>query len=62
MKTVRLDSGVVDGSEISVYYDPMISKLVTKGESREEAISAMQDALDEYVIRGWLRILIFSLH
>jgi propionyl-CoA carboxylase alpha chain len=52
MKTVRLDSGVVEGSEISVYYDPMISKLVTKGEDREEAISAMQDALDEYVIRG----------
>ncbi|RWX51382.1 propionyl-CoA carboxylase alpha chain [Candidatus Electrothrix marina] len=52
METVRLDSGIVEGSEISVYYDPMISKLVTRGEDREEAISAMQDALDEYVIRG----------
>ena len=52
MKTVRLDSGIVEGSEISVYYDPMISKLVTKGKDREEALAAMQDALDEYVIRG----------
>jgi propionyl-CoA carboxylase alpha chain len=52
MKTVRLDSGIVEGSEISVYYDPMISKLVTRGEDREEAIASMQDALDEYVIRG----------
>ncbi|WP_339134516.1 MAG: biotin/lipoyl-containing protein [Candidatus Electrothrix sp. GW3-4] len=52
METVRLDSGVVEGSEISVYYDPLISKLVTKGEGRDEAIAAMQDALDEYVIRG----------
>ncbi|MCI5166626.1 MAG: acetyl/propionyl/methylcrotonyl-CoA carboxylase subunit alpha [Candidatus Electrothrix sp. GM3_4] len=52
MKTVRLDSGVVEGSEISVYYDPMVSKLVTKGKDREEAVSVMQEALDEYVIRG----------
>ncbi len=52
MKTVRLDSGIVEGSEISVYYDPMISKLVTRGEDRQEAIAAMQDALDEYVIQG----------
>ncbi|MCI5193681.1 MAG: acetyl/propionyl/methylcrotonyl-CoA carboxylase subunit alpha [Candidatus Electrothrix sp. AU1_5] len=52
MKMVRLDSGIVEGSEISVYYDPMISKLVTKGKDREEALAAMQDALDEYVIRG----------
>jgi propionyl-CoA carboxylase alpha chain len=51
-KGVRLDSGIVEGSEISVYYDPMISKLLTKGENREEAIVAMQDALDEYVIEG----------
>ncbi|MCI5140606.1 MAG: acetyl/propionyl/methylcrotonyl-CoA carboxylase subunit alpha [Candidatus Electrothrix sp. ATG1] len=52
MSTVRLDSGIVEGSEISVYYDPMISKLVTWAQDREEAIAAMQEALDEYVIRG----------
>ncbi|MCI5148531.1 MAG: acetyl/propionyl/methylcrotonyl-CoA carboxylase subunit alpha [Candidatus Electrothrix sp. MAN1_4] len=51
-KSVRLDSGIIEGSEVSVYYDPMISKLVTRGEDREEAIAAMQDALDEYVIQG----------
>jgi propionyl-CoA carboxylase alpha chain len=52
MGTVRLDSGVVEGSEISVFYDPLIAKLITRGDDREQAVAAMQDALDEYVIRG----------
>jgi propionyl-CoA carboxylase alpha chain len=50
--TVRVDSGVTEGSEISMFYDPMIAKLVTWGSDRQQAIIAMQDALDEYVIRG----------
>ena len=50
--TVRVDTGVVEGSEISMYYDPMIAKLVTHGESRDEAIARMRDALDAYYIRG----------
>ncbi len=50
--TVRVDSGVLEGSEISMFYDPMIAKLVTWGADRPQAITAMQDALDEYVIRG----------
>ena len=49
---VRIDSGIVEGSEISVYYDPMISKLVTHGATREEARLRMVRALDEYVIKG----------
>ena len=49
---VRVDTGVVEGSEISMYYDPMIAKLVTHGESRDEAIARMRDALDAYYIRG----------
>jgi propionyl-CoA carboxylase alpha chain len=49
---VRVDSGVREGSEISVYYDPMISKLVTYGSDRTEALQLMRDALDRYVIRG----------
>ncbi len=49
---VRVDSGVVEGGEISMFYDPMIAKLVTWGEDRSRAIAAMRDALDEYVIRG----------
>ncbi|KAF7689472.1 propionyl-CoA carboxylase alpha chain, mitochondrial [Silurus meridionalis] len=49
---VRVDSGIQEGSEISIYYDPMISKLVTYGATRAEALKKMEDALDNYVIRG----------
>ncbi|XP_062866614.1 propionyl-CoA carboxylase alpha chain, mitochondrial isoform X2 [Trichomycterus rosablanca] len=49
---VRVDSGIQEGSEISIYYDPMISKLVTYGSTRAEALKKMEDALDNYVIRG----------
>ena len=49
---VRVDTGVVEGSEISVYYDPMIAKLVTHGDDRAQAIERMQAALDAYCIRG----------
>ena len=48
----RCDSGIKEGSEISIYYDPMISKLVTYGKTREEAMTRMEQALDSYVIRG----------
>ena len=49
---VRCDSGIVEGSEISMFYDPMISKLCTHGDTRNEAISRMRDALNSYIIRG----------
>jgi propionyl-CoA carboxylase alpha chain len=49
---IRVDTGVYEGGEISMYYDPMISKLITWGEDRQSAISFMRDALDEYLIRG----------
>ncbi|KAJ6244722.1 methylcrotonoyl-coa carboxylase subunit alpha [Anaeramoeba flamelloides] len=49
---VRIDTGVVEGSEISMYYDPLISKLCTYGETRLEAIKNMEEALDSYVIEG----------
>jgi len=49
---VRVETGVREGDEISIYYDPMIAKLVTWGRDRNEAVSAMQEALDEYVIDG----------
>ncbi|OQR79789.1 propionyl-CoA carboxylase alpha chain [Tropilaelaps mercedesae] len=49
---VRCDSGIVEGSEISIYYDPMICKLVTYGPSRDAARNTMIQALDKYVIRG----------
>jgi propionyl-CoA carboxylase alpha chain len=50
--TVRVDSGVGEGGEISIHYDPMIAKLVTKGATRADAITAMRGALDAYYIRG----------
>lgn len=49
---VRLDSGVRMGYTISPYYDPMVSKLVCWGRSREEAIARMNRALEEYLITG----------
>lgn len=49
---VRCDSGVEEGSEISIYYDPLICKLVTYGNDRNEALNTMANALDSYIIRG----------
>ena len=51
-KRVRIDTGVEEGSEISMYYDPMISKLVTWGKTREESMDILDDAFDQYVIQG----------
>ncbi len=48
----RVDAGVDEGSEISMFYDPMIAKLVTYGADRAAATAAMQDALDRYEITG----------
>jgi propionyl-CoA carboxylase alpha chain len=50
--TVRNDTGVYEGGEISLYYDPMIAKLVTHAPKREQAIEAQADALDAFVIDG----------
>ncbi len=49
---VRVDTGVYEGAEISMFYDPMIAKLITHGGSRDEAIAIMRIALDQYYIRG----------
>lgn len=49
---MRIDTGVEEGSEISMYYDPMISKLVTWGKDRAEASRILDRAFDEYVIQG----------
>ncbi len=50
--TVRNDTGVFEGGEISVYYDPMIAKLCTHGPDRDAAIAHMSDALDAFHIEG----------
>jgi propionyl-CoA carboxylase alpha chain len=49
---VRVDTGVFEGGEVSMYYDPMIAKLITWGSDRDEAIARMRAALDRFVIRG----------
>jgi propionyl-CoA carboxylase alpha chain len=50
--TVRNDTGVYEGGEISLYYDPMIAKLVTHAATRKDAIAAQADALDAFAIEG----------
>jgi acetyl-CoA carboxylase biotin carboxylase subunit len=49
---VRDDSGAYEGGEVPIYYDPMISKLITWGDSRPHAIARMRRALAEYEVRG----------
>ncbi len=50
--SLRVDSGVIEGSEISLFYDPMIAKLVSHGPTRAAATEAMMAALDAFYIRG----------
>ena len=50
--TLRNDTGVSEGGEISLYYDPMIAKLVTHADTRQRAIEAQADALDAFAIEG----------
>src|SRR5262252_5928544 len=50
--TVRNDTGVYEGGEISIYYDPMIAKLVTHADTRAKAIAAQARALDAFYIDG----------
>ncbi|MEE8173323.1 MAG: acetyl-CoA carboxylase biotin carboxylase subunit, partial [Alphaproteobacteria bacterium] len=57
--TVRVDTGVFEGDEISIYYDPMIAKLISHGADRESAIAAMREALDNYQVHGIFHNLTF---
>ena len=50
--TVRNDTGVYEGGEISIWYDPMIAKLCTHAPTRAQAVTAMSVALDSFVISG----------
>ena len=49
---VRVDSGVEEGGAISMFYDPMIAKLISYGKDRDEAIARLAKALDTYEIKG----------
>ena len=58
-KGVRLDSGVEQGSEVTIHFDPMLSKLITWGNDREEALQRMDRALQNYRIKGVKTIIPF---
>ena len=49
---IRVDDGVAEGGEVSIFYDPMIAKLITYGETRIEAIDRQIDALNRFEIKG----------
>ncbi len=49
---VRVDTGVVEGDEVTMFYDPMIAKVCTHGATRADAIRRMAQALDDLVVRG----------
>ena len=49
---LRVDSGVREGSEVSIHYDPMLAKLIVHGRDRAAAVRAMRDALDRFQVRG----------
>lgn len=49
---IRVDNGFEEGMDIPIYYDPMLSKLITYGKTREEAIQLMIQAIDNYHIEG----------
>ena len=56
---VRVDSGLYEGCEVSLYYDPLIAKLLTWGNTRDEAIQRMKRALSEYHISGIITTISF---
>jgi len=49
---IRVDNGFEQDMDIPIYYDPMLSKLITYGKTREEAIQLMQSAIDRYIVEG----------
>ncbi|MFD2824713.1 acetyl-CoA carboxylase biotin carboxylase subunit [Lacinutrix iliipiscaria] len=51
-KNIRVDNGFEEGMDIPIYYDPMLSKLITYGETRDEAIQLMLKAINNYHIEG----------
>ncbi|MBI6115405.1 acetyl-CoA carboxylase biotin carboxylase subunit [Salegentibacter maritimus] len=57
---IRVDNGFEEGMEVPIYYDPMLSKLITYGKTREEAIQLMLKAIHEYEIEGVMTTLPFG--
>lgn len=61
MPGVRVDSGLSSGDHISIYYDPMIAKLIVHDETRQDAIGRMQTALRQTVLLGTTTNIVFLL-
>ncbi|WP_299124466.1 acetyl-CoA carboxylase biotin carboxylase subunit [uncultured Winogradskyella sp.] len=59
-KNIRVDNGFEEGMDIPIYYDPMLSKLITYGDTREEAIELMIKAIDNYHVKGVQTTLAFG--
>jgi len=51
-ENIRVDNGFEEGMDIPIYYDPMLSKLITYGKTRDEAIQLMVKAIDNYIVEG----------
>ena len=51
-ENIRVDNGFEEGMDIPIYYDPMLSKLITYGKTRDEAIDTMLKAIDNYHVKG----------
>ena len=49
---IRVDNGIEEGMDVPIYYDPMLSKLITYGSTREESIELMIKAIDNYLVEG----------
>ncbi len=49
---IRVDNGIEEGMDVPIYYDPMLSKLITYGQTRAEAIALMSKAIDNYIVEG----------
>lgn len=49
---IRVDNGIEQDMEVPIYYDPMLAKLITYGQTREQAIELMIDAIDQYKVKG----------
>ena len=59
-KGIRVDNGIEQGTDVPIYYDPMLSKLITYGKNREEAIALMIKAIDNYQVEGVATTLAFG--
>ena len=49
---IRVDNGIEEGMDVPIYYDPMLSKLITYAKTREEAINLMIEAIQNYKVKG----------